>query len=49
MEKEQQDQRDGLLEQCKNAGLRRTNALCVLLETLLVHELPMTLATTEAV
>jgi len=44
MEKEQQDQRDGLLEQCKNAGLRRTNALCVLLETLLVHELPMTLA-----
>lgn len=37
-------QLSNILEQCKEAGLRRTKALCSVLKTLLENSAPMTLA-----
>lgn len=48
MEESQQDQLNGILEQSKAAGLRRTKALVVLVETLITHDAPMTLADLSA-
>ncbi len=40
----QKDQLEVTLEQCKDAGLRRTKALSMLIETLITSDSPMTLA-----
>ena len=44
MKEIQRLQLEATLEQCKDAGLRRTNALAMLVETLIISDSPMTLA-----
>ena len=44
MKETQRQQLEAILDQCKDAGLRRTKALSMLVETLITSDSPMTLA-----